>query len=39
MPEQTYKQRLAQFGDKLTTQQKLYFQQEYDKQSRNPQQR
>lgn len=36
MPEQTYKQRLAQYGDKLTTQQKLYFQQEYDKQSRNP---
>jgi TM2 domain-containing membrane protein YozV len=28
--------RLAQYGEKLTSQQKLYFQQEYDKQSRNP---
>lgn len=36
MPEQNYKERLAKYGDKLTTQQKLYFQQEYDKQSRNP---
>lgn len=36
MPEPTYKQRLEQYGNKLTTQQKLYFQQEYDKQSRNP---
>jgi TM2 domain-containing membrane protein YozV len=36
MPEETYKKRLAQYGDKLTVQQKLYFQQEYDKQSRNP---
>ena len=37
MPEQTYKQKLEQqYGNKLTTQQKLYFQQEYDKQSRNP---
>lgn len=36
MPEQSYQQRLAKYGDKLTTEQKLYFQQEYDKQSRNP---
>ncbi len=36
MPEPTYKQKLEQYGNKLTTQQKLYFQQEYDKQSRNP---
>lgn len=36
MPEQSYKDRLAKYGDKLNTQQKLYFQQEYDKQSRNP---
>jgi ABC-type transport system involved in cytochrome bd biosynthesis fused ATPase/permease subunit len=32
MPDLTYKQRLEQYGNKLTTQQKLYFQQEYDKQ-------
>jgi len=36
MAEQTYKQKLEQYGNKLDTQQKLYFQQEYDKQSRNP---
>jgi len=36
MPEETYKKRLEQYGNKLTPQQKLYFQQEYDKQSRNP---
>ena len=36
MSEETYKKRLEQYGNKLTTQQKLYFQQEYDKQSRNP---
>lgn len=27
---------VEQYGHNLTTQQKLYFQQEYDKQSRNP---
>jgi TM2 domain-containing membrane protein YozV len=36
MPEETYEKRLQQYGSNLPVQQKLYFQQEYDKQSRNP---
>jgi TM2 domain-containing membrane protein YozV len=36
VPEPQGKDKLEQRGSKLTSQQKLYFQQEYDKQSRNP---